>query len=466
MPAEDRWLSLWPVTIDHSISVKPGPLDAVFLQLYRSAVQDPALDLLWEPLVKGLATALRMPQVLISHYDAQGTVSVLAGSTDNELWLDLQRLPERWDDSVVGRGLAAMALKSHEPALLDLSDERFVCWHDAARRDRLGAGWAAGIETHQGRYLLQIFAERRDRLESPEASVQLREARELVTQLLEDVQQLQQRRLLASALEQSGNAAFITDREGTICWANRAFGDLYDYAPDEVVGQNPRFLKSGRQGVRYYRDLWQTIRSGRVWAGETVDRDRNGTAYTVRQTISPFGTDGRLTHYLAIHDDVSDQAATRHHAELLSGTDPLTGLMTRAAFEALLSEDDEQPAHRWSLLVVSLRELQLGADALGPDVAGRVASEIGHRIREVLNHHESAGVLAPGEYGIQVRRNGHDPTSEIQAALERALSRPLPQLDTHIAPHPRFAVAHHPEDGMDYHTLLHRTDRQLSGSTH
>ena len=95
--------------------------------------------------------------------------------------------------------------------------------------------------------------------------------------------------------------------EGEIVWCNAAFGRLTGYPPAEVLGRNPRFLSSGRHGVRHYRDLWNTIRSGRVWRGETVDRDRSGTAFTALQTITPFGGDGKVTHYLAMYDDISRQ---------------------------------------------------------------------------------------------------------------------------------------------------------------
>src|SRR6185295_15230941 len=136
------------------------------------------------------------------------------------------------------------------------------------------------------------------------------------------------------ALESAGNAAFITDLDGTIRWCNKAFSALTGYPVGALIGENPRLLKSGEQGLRYYRELWGTIRAGKVWSGETVDRDCDGMTYTIRQTISPVAVAGRITHYLSIHDDVTRQKAARERLERAVAVDEATGLLTPAAFKA------------------------------------------------------------------------------------------------------------------------------------
>ncbi|MFP5305573.1 MAG: PAS domain-containing protein, partial [Gammaproteobacteria bacterium] len=273
----------------------PPSLDCLVHELYATAVREPDGDALWDPLTQGLAQALGLPLVLLGHYEPQGVVTVLGMSQASRLWSALQRLPERWDGSVVGRGLAALALESRGLATLELDDERFVCWRDGAERDDLRSGAALFVDGALGRFVIELFAAQ-PRGFDEDFGRRLLELRERLLDFLRDLAQLREQRLLARALEGAGNAAFITDREGTIVWCNDAFTRLYGYSHHEAVGQNPRFLKSGKQGVRYYRDLWATIRSGKVWAGETVDRDRNGIPYTVRQTISPFARDEQLSH--------------------------------------------------------------------------------------------------------------------------------------------------------------------------
>lgn len=441
------------------MSLRPATLDCLFHELYANAVRHPAAGELWELFAAGLARVLGLPLVLFGHYEAQGIVAIVATSRESRLWLDLQRLPERWDGSVIGRGLAAMALDSEDVSTLGVDDERFLCWRDGAERDQLASGGAVAVDSTMGRYLIQCFSPAAGAFSDTGLAGHLREVRDRLQRFLADLALLREQRMLACALDGAGNPAFITDREGTIVWCNRAFTRLYGYSREEAVGQNPRFLKSGRQGVRYYRELWSTIRAGKVWAGETVDRDRNGMAYTVRQTISPFALEDEMSHFLAVHDDVSREIAQRQRQELRSGTDPVTGLLTRAAFEAQARGAEQE---HWALLLVSLQEFLRGLQSLGGDLAERIEAQIGDRIQKALGGHATGGVIGTGEYAVRTVPNSADHTDEIVRALREALSQPFPQLEPTLLATPRIGLAHYPEDGADFDSLVHHADRQLA----
>jgi PAS domain S-box-containing protein len=73
--------------------------------------------------------------------------------------------------------------------------------------------------------------------------------------------------LLSAALENSANAIVITDSSGVVQWVNRAATELAGYAAAEMIGNNPRMLKSGRHPTSLYEDLWNTILAGRPWSG-------------------------------------------------------------------------------------------------------------------------------------------------------------------------------------------------------
>lgn len=75
---------------------------------------------------------------------------------------------------------------------------------------------------------------------------------------------------LLAAIEQAAEAIVITDTQAVIRYVNPAFTRMTGYEAGETIGQNPRFLKSGRQDPAYYKDLWDTIRAGKVWHGELI----------------------------------------------------------------------------------------------------------------------------------------------------------------------------------------------------
>jgi diguanylate cyclase (GGDEF)-like protein/PAS domain S-box-containing protein len=118
----------------------------------------------------------------------------------------------------------------------------------------------------------------------------------------------EQLKLQSAALEAAANGIVITDRHGAIVWANHAFTTMTGYRKEEVLGKNPRLLKSGEQTESYYAELWSTISSGKIWRGELVNRRKDGTTYTEGMTITPIRPNvgaANLTHFIAIKQDIT-----------------------------------------------------------------------------------------------------------------------------------------------------------------
>jgi len=116
----------------------------------------------------------------------------------------------------------------------------------------------------------------------------------------------QQTRLQTAALESAANGIVIASREGRIIWVNPAFTRLTGYPASEVIGENPRFLRSGLHDSAFYQKLWNTILSREVWQGEIVNRRKDGTLYTEEMTITPVcDAQGTLSHFIAIKQDVT-----------------------------------------------------------------------------------------------------------------------------------------------------------------
>jgi PAS domain S-box-containing protein len=107
-----------------------------------------------------------------------------------------------------------------------------------------------------------------------------------------------------AALEAVANGVLITDAHGVILWANPAFLQMTGYSSSEVIGQNPRMLKSEEHSPAFYRELWSTILSGNSWTGEMINRRKDGTQYVEEQTITPVRTTaGAISHFIAVKQD-------------------------------------------------------------------------------------------------------------------------------------------------------------------
>ena len=131
--------------------------------------------------------------------------------------------------------------------------------------------------------------------------------------------------LRTKALESAANGVIVTDRNGTIVWANPACTRLTGYGSDELLGSTPRILKSGRMTGDFYRDLWTTIAQGKVWQGELTNRRKDGTLYVEEMTITPVRDfTGEIASFIAIKQDISERRrqedalrASLHEKEIL-----------------------------------------------------------------------------------------------------------------------------------------------------
>ena len=112
--------------------------------------------------------------------------------------------------------------------------------------------------------------------------------------------------LESSALEATAMGIAITNERGDIVWINSAFKTLTGYDDDELLYKNMRILNSGKQAEYFYADLWNTIKSGKVWQGELINKRRDGKLYSEEQTITPVkGKGNTITNYIVTKTNIS-----------------------------------------------------------------------------------------------------------------------------------------------------------------
>jgi PAS domain S-box-containing protein len=127
----------------------------------------------------------------------------------------------------------------------------------------------------------------------------------------------EQMRKLSAAVEQTADTIVITDRRGMIEYVNPAFEELTGYRKEEVLGKNPRILKSGKHDRRFYEELWRTILSGKPFRTEFINKKKNGEEWIEEQTITPLrNTQGGITHFIATGKDIT--VLKRTHEVLLA----------------------------------------------------------------------------------------------------------------------------------------------------
>ncbi|MBW6478072.1 MAG: PAS domain S-box protein [Bacteroidales bacterium] len=120
---------------------------------------------------------------------------------------------------------------------------------------------------------------------------------------------------LSAAFEQSANSIMITDTNGVIEYVNTRFCQVTGFTPEEAIGKTPRIIKHEKSQINY-KELWDTITSGKTWTGEFLNRTKTGELFWELATISPIrNSKGKITNYLAIKENITIRKETEKQLE-------------------------------------------------------------------------------------------------------------------------------------------------------
>lgn len=152
-------------------------------------------------------------------------------------------------------------------------------------------------------------------------------------------------RKLSRAVEQSPESIVFTNLDAEIEYVNAAFLKATGYTRDEVIGQNPRILQSGKTPRERHLQMWAALNRGEPWHGEFINKRKDGSEYIEAVYISPVRDDaGRTTHYVAVKQDITEQRQNEQAlAEYRSG---LEKLVSQRTYELAVAKEAAEAASR------------------------------------------------------------------------------------------------------------------------
>lgn len=277
--------------------------------------------------------------------------------------------------------------------------------------------------------------------------------------------QAQELTKLSQAVEQSPSTIIITNLDGKIEYVNRAFTEITGYTKDEAIGKNPHFLQSGKIGADAYDDMWKSIKLGKTWHGEFVNKNKNGEEYIEGVKAAPiFQADGTISHYLAIKEDITDKKRSEERIHFLANFDSLTGLPNRFQLEERLNyalRMAKRNNEKLSVLFLDLDHFKEINDTLGHDAGDALLIELAKRFNAVLREVDTVSRVGGDEFIFLLPNTSTSGASYIAEKLLRVSDTPCEFNRSEMRVTASIGIAIYPEDGLDQQMLFKNADTAM-----
>ncbi len=280
----------------------------------------------------------------------------------------------------------------------------------------------------------------------------------------------EQLRLAGVVLDNTADGVIITDHRGLIVSVNKAFTAITGYGADEVIGQTPRFLRSGRQEDEdFFRAVWDCMRRDGFWRGEAWNRRKDGTPYPEWLTINPVpDADGIHTNYVAVFSDISAIKHSQAELERLAHFDSLTGLPNRALFLDRLQHALDHALRdggELAVLLLDLDSFKTVNDSLGHPVGDVLLQQAAERFRDCVRQEDTVARLGGDEFAIIIGQlgQGADAVSVVKKLLQ-ALQEPFDLDGTAALVTTSIGIAIAPTDGRTPEELVRNADAAMYGA--
>ena len=387
--------------------------EKLFSNINQRVMQGQGLADLLEFVCAEIVQLFGLKLVWIGEKNRDGSIRVIASAGEAvEYEKILRRIGIRWDDATLqGKGPCGTAIRTGQVQFIKPHEPGFKLWRAAAEDMDMQSISSFPLILRGEIYgAFNFYSQDPEFFDRPGVVERLSGIAGRICVAMEMAMDQQQLRLLGGALETASNAIFITDRMGRIQWINAAFTRLSGYGAEEAIGQTPRLIRSGKEDLEYYQNLWNTILSGETWSSETVERHKDGSLYTVLQTITPISDEnGEITHFVSIHEDITARKRTDERIRYMAEYDALTDLPNRVLFydrlhQAMLGA--KRKHGMLALLYLDLDRFKAVNDNLGHHAGDLLLQSVAYRLKGCVRESDTVARLGGDEFSIILQEIG------------------------------------------------------------
>jgi diguanylate cyclase (GGDEF)-like protein/PAS domain S-box-containing protein len=213
-------------------------------------------------------------------------------------------------------------------------------------------------------------------------------------------------RLAANVFDYAHEGITITDANGKILEVNEAFCRITGYSREEVLGQSPNILKSGRQDANFYREMWQALKNEGVWSGEIWNRRKSGEVHPEILNISAVrDAQGVTQQYVALFSDITRRKELEERIHQLAFFDPLTNLPNRRLLSDRLSQTlmaNKRSGRYGALMFLDLDNFKPLNDTHGHAMGDLLLIEVADRLKASVREMDTVARIGGDEFVVML----------------------------------------------------------------
>jgi diguanylate cyclase (GGDEF)-like protein/PAS domain S-box-containing protein len=266
-------------------------------------------------------------------------------------------------------------------------------------------------------------------------------------------------RLAANVFDHANEGIAITNADGKILEVNEAFCRITGYNRDEIIGQTPRILKSGRQDAAFYQEMWHTLQSVGIWSGEIWNRRKTGEIHPEILNISAVrDPQGVTQQYVALFSDITRRKEMEDRIHQLAFFDALTNLPNRRLLNDRLSQTllaIKRSGRFGALMFIDLDNFKPLNDTHGHAMGDLLLIEVANRLKASVREMDTVARIGGDEFVVMLSELDADPElseNQARAVAEKIRSRLAEPY-----------VLTKPESQTDFTEFTHRCTASVGG---
>lgn len=271
--------------------------------------------------------------------------------------------------------------------------------------------------------------------------------------------------MLTQAIEQSSNAIVITDKHREITYVNQAFTKNLGYTKEEVLGKDPKIIKSGKTPPETYVDMYRSLLAGKPWNGEFINRHKNGSEYHYAVSVSPvLNSDGIITNYISIEDDITDKKMIADRIHYLANFDKLTDLLNRTGFEDKIKpiiSNAEQNESTFAVMFLDIDHFKDINDTLGHTVGDQLLIQLASRFKTIIRDTDIVSRLGGDEFVFLLNNTDSTGATIIADKIIKEIRKPVNVGLKELTVSASIGIAVYPTDGDTIETLARNADSAM-----